>query len=65
MSTRATPQAKLRDLENDWLKAERAVLDHPEMPECMRASARKAVERLERAKCQDGPQKTLPGITND
>ena len=45
-------QDKLRELEDDWLAAERAVLEHPEYPSCMLACARKAVERLE-GKCQN------------
>lgn len=65
MSLRTPPQDKLRDLESDWLAAERAVLEHPEIPECMRETARKAVERLEEAKCQDGQQKTLPLTISD
>ena len=53
-----TPQAKLRALENDWLAAERAVLESPDTPECMRACSRKAVERLE-GKCQKREKSTF------
>ena len=65
MANKMTPQAKLRALENDWLAAERAVLRHPEYPPCMLACARKAVERLEGKRCQDGPKQTSLPIPSD
>ncbi len=60
MANKMTPQDKLRALENDWLAAERAVLEHPEYPPCMLATARKAVERLEKSHCQNRENSTSP-----
>ena len=60
MIGRMTPQARLREMERTWLAAERAVLENPNTLECMRETARKAVERLEGKPCPTGPQMTLP-----
>jgi hypothetical protein len=65
MSLRTPPQAKLRELEREWKRADHATLEDPTLPECMLWAARRRLERLEEAKCQAGPQKTLLGTTND
>lgn len=65
MNFPVSTQDKLRKLEDEWLAAERAVLEHPEYPPCMLTCARKRLNRLEEAKWKAGPQRTLPLSTND
>lgn len=53
MSTRMTSQVRLRDLEREWKRADLAALEDPELPDCMRETARKRLKRLERQRVAD------------
>lgn len=56
---------RLAAMERESKRVDRATLEHPELPDCMRDCARKRLKRLEETKWKAGPQKTLPLSTND
>lgn len=53
---------RLAELAKQNRATDLATLEHPELPECMRETARKRLKRLEEAKCH-GPQMRLKPTT--